>query len=334
MRAFSYARPDTPSDAVHALVDGDAATRIIAGGTTLYDLMKLDIEAPTRVVDVTGLIELASFDTSGERELIFGALARMSDVAADPRLLRDYPALAESLQKAASQQLRNMATIGGNLLQRTRCAYFRGGEPFTCNKRTPGSGCAAIGGLDRGHAVLGVSDACIAVYPGDWAVALVAFDAEIDVLGPHGQRTIPVEALHREPGSTPHRETVLASNELILRVRVPATPLGRGSTYHKIRDRESYAFALASAAAAVRLENGIVREARIALGGVATRPWRSREAERAILGRSLTLEAARAAGTAAFTTAVPGRHNGYKIELGTRTVADALLIAGERAGAR
>jgi xanthine dehydrogenase YagS FAD-binding subunit len=333
MRAFSYARPETPSDAVHALADGDAATRVIAGGTTLYDLMKLNIETPTRVVDVTGLSELALFDTSGERELVFGALARMSDVTADSRLLLDYPALAESLHKAASQQLRNMATVGGNLLQRTRCPYFRGGEPFACNKRAPGSGCAAIGGLDRGHAVLGVSDSCIAVYPGDWAVALVAFDAEIDVLGPHGQRAIPVEALHREPGSAPDKETVLAPDELILRIRVPTTPLGRASTYHKIRDRESYAFALASAATAVRLDNGIVTEARIALGGVATRPWRSREAERALLGRPLTMEAARAAGAAAFATAVAGRRNGYKIELGARTVADALLIAGERAGA-
>jgi xanthine dehydrogenase YagS FAD-binding subunit len=334
MRAFAYSRAETPSDTVHALAAGDAGTRVIAGGTTLYDLMKLNVERPTSLIDVTGLSELAGFDTSGERELIFGALARMSDVSADARLLRDYPALAESLEKAASQQLRNMATLGGNLLQRTRCAYFRGGEPFSCNKRAPGSGCSAIGGLDRGHAVLGVSDACIAVYPGDWAVALVAFDAEIDVLGPQGQRTIAVEALHREPGSTPEIETVLAPNELILRIRVPVTLLGRASTYHKIRDRESYAFALASAATAVRLEDGVVREARIALGGVATRPWRAREAEGVLVGAPLTEETARAAGAAAFATAVAGRYNGYKIELGTRTVADALLIAGRRAGAR
>jgi xanthine dehydrogenase YagS FAD-binding subunit len=227
-----------------------------------------------------------------------------------------------------------MATVGGNLLQRTRCPYFRGGEPFECNKRAPGSGCSAIGGLDRAHAVLGVSDACIAVYPGDWAVALVAFDAQVDVLGPQGHRTIPVEALHREPGSTPERETVLAPNELILRIRVPVTPLGRGSTYHKIRDRESYAFALASAAAALRFENGIVQEARVALGGVATRPWRAREAEQVMVGAPLTEETAHLAGAAAFANAVAGRDNGYKIELGARTVADALMIAGQRAGAR
>jgi xanthine dehydrogenase YagS FAD-binding subunit len=227
-----------------------------------------------------------------------------------------------------------MATLGGNLLQRTRCAYFRGGDPFACNKRAPGSGCSAIGGLDRGHAVLGGSEACIAVYPGDWAVALVAFDAEVDVLGPAGERTIKVEELHRAPGTTPDVETVLAPNDLILRIRVPATPLGRASTYHKIRDRESYAFALASAAAAVRVEGGIVREARIALGGVATRPWRARNAETVLVGRPLTDESARAAGEAAFATAVAGRYNAYKIELGTRTVADALLIAGQRAGVR
>jgi len=334
MHAFTYARMSTPSDTVRALAAGGPGTRLIAGGTTLYDLMKLNIETPKSVIDVTGLAELAQFDTSGERELVFGALAHMSDVAADARLVQEYPALAESLQKAASQQLRNMATLGGNLLQRTRCAYFRGGEPFACNKRAPGSGCSAIGGLDRGHAVLGGSDACIAVYPGDWAVALVAFDAEVDVLGPAGERTIKVDELHRAPGATPDIETVLAPNELILRIRVPATPLGRASTYHKIRDRESYAFALASAAVAVRLDDGIVREARVALGGVATRPWRARSAETVLVGGPLTEETARAAGAAAFADAVAGRYNGYKIELGTRTVADALLIAGERAGVR
>jgi xanthine dehydrogenase YagS FAD-binding subunit len=282
-------------------------------------------------VDITGLEELTRFDTSGARELTFGALARMIDVAEDTRLEQDYPALAESLGRAASQQLRNMATLGGNLLQRTRCAYFRGGEPFACNKRRPGSGCAAIEGLDRGHAVLGGSDSCIAVYPGDFAVALLAFDAEIDVLGPHGQRAMPVEALHRAPGDTPEIETVLEPGELILRVRVPATPLGRASTYHKIRDRESYAFALTSAAAAIRLDGDVVREAHIALGGVATRPWRAREAERALVGRALTPASARAAGDAAFAQARAGRQNGFKIELGARTVADALLIAAGRA---
>ncbi|WP_407530758.1 FAD binding domain-containing protein [Methylobacterium oryzisoli] len=330
MRSFTYAKPASAADAVRALAAAPEG-RFLAGGTTLYDLMKLDVERPGALVDVTALPQMASVDASSPTEITFGALARMADAAEDPILRRDYPALTEGLEKAASQQLRNMATLGGNILQRTRCPYFRGGEPYACNKRAPGSGCAAIGGLDRGHAVLGGSDACIAVYPGDWAVALAAFDATVDVLGPNGARSIPMDALHREPGSTPAVETNLAHDELVLRIRVPKTPLGRASTYHKVRDRESYAFALASAAVAVRLEGGTVREARIALGGLATRPWRAREAEADLVGRPLNAETARAAGDAALRGARAGRHNGFKIELGVRTVADALLIAGTRA---
>jgi xanthine dehydrogenase YagS FAD-binding subunit len=293
--------------------------------------MKLNVETPTSIIDINFLSELSGFDTSGSTELVFGALARMSDVAADPRLVRDYPALSESLWRAASQQLRNMASVGGNLLQRTRCAYFRGGEPFACNKRNPGGGCAAQEGINRGHALLGGSEACIAVYPGDWAVALVAFDAKLDVLGARGERTIALEELHREPGTTPHVETVLELDELILRIRVPMTSLGRASTYHKIRDRESYAFALASAAAALEMDGDMVRAARIAIGGVATRPWRARAAEQTLVGRQLTLHTARAAGEAAFQGAKPGRDNAFRIELGVRTVADALMIAKSRA---
>jgi xanthine dehydrogenase YagS FAD-binding subunit len=331
MHPFTYIKPRTAAAAVRAVGSGGAGTRFLAGGTTLYDLMKLNVEAPTTVVDVTGLRELAAFDTSGSKELVFGAMALMSDVAADPRLVRDYPALSESLWKAASQQLRNMATVGGNLLQRTRCAYFRGGEPYACNKRSPGSGCAAIQGLDRGHAVLGGSPSCIAVFPGDWPVALVAFGAQVDTLSPRGERTIALESLHREPGNTPHIEHVLAPDELIVRIRVPVTPLGRASTYHKIRDRESYAFALASAAVALQMDGDMVRDARVAVGGVATTPWRARDAERALIGRPLTDATARTAGDAAFTGARPGRDNAFKIELGARTVADALLIAKGRA---
>ena len=331
MRPFSYAKPSSAAEAVRAIAAGGPGTRFLAGGTTLYDLMKLDVEMPSSIVDVNSLAELSSFDTSGSRELVFGALARMSDVAADPQLVRDYPALSESLWRAASQQLRNMASLGGNLLQRTRCAYFRGGQPFACNKRKPGSGCSAIGGIDRGHALLGGSESCIAVYPGDWAIALAAFDAKIDVLGPNGERTIGLEDLHREPGTTPHVETTLEPDELILRIRVPATALGRASTYHKIRDRESYAFALASAAVALQMEGDSVRDTRIAIGGVATRPWRVREAEKILIGQRLTTQTARAAGEAAFRGAQPGQHNRFRIELGIRTVADALLIAKRRA---
>lgn len=331
MRPFAYVKVRSVREAVRAVADGGPEARFLAGGTTLYDLMKLDVERPATVIDLTGLRELRSFDTSGRRELVFGALAPMSDVAADRRLVRRYPALSESLKKAASQQLRNMATVGANLLQRTRCPYFRGGAPFACNKRLPGSGCDAIDGLNRGHAVLGGSTSCVAVYPGDWAVALAAFEAQVDVVGRDGERTVDIRELHREPGDTPHLETVLAGDELIVRIRVPATRLGRASTYHKIRDRESYAFALASAAVALALRHDQVIAARVALGGVATRPWRAYEAERLLTGRRLTRERALAAGNAAFAAARQLQHNAYKVELGAHTVADALMIAKERA---
>lgn len=329
MREFTLIRARSTGQALQALAAHPQA-RLMAGGTTLYDLMKLGVERPQAVIDINGIDELRTFDTSGQRELVFGALARMSDVAADKRLVAEYPALSESLWRAASQQLRNMASLGGNVLQRTRCAYFRGGEPFACNKRAPGSGCAAIGGIDRGHALLGGSPHCIATYPGDFAVALVAFDAVLDVIGPNGPRTLPVEALHRLPGDRPDLETTLAPGEIIVRIRVPATTLGRASVYHKIRDRESYAFALSSAAVAVTLVGGKVEQARIALGGVATKPWRARVAEQGLVGQALTLETALAAGFAAFMDARAGEHNAFRIELGARTVADALMIASSR----
>ena len=331
MRPFTYIKPATAADAVRAIAAAGPGARFLAGGTTLYDLMKLNVETPSSIVDVNSLTELSDFDTSGSSELVFGALSRMSDVAADGRLVRDYPALSESLWRGASQQLRNMASLGGNLLQRTRCAYFRGGEPFACNKRKPGSGCAAREGTNRGHALLGGSDTCIAVYPGDWAVALSAFDAKIDVLGPKGQRTIALEDLHREPGVRPDVETTLEFAELILRIRVPTTPLGRASTYHKIRDRESFAFALTSAAVALQMDGDTVRDVRIAVGGLATRPWRARAAEQTLVGRPLTAQAARAAGEAALDGAKASDENRFRIELGARTVADALMIAKQRA---
>jgi xanthine dehydrogenase YagS FAD-binding subunit len=330
MQPFAYARVETPADAVRAVVAGGPGTRFLAGGTTLYDLMKLNIERPIRLIDVTRLAGIDKIDIDGS-ELVFGALARMSDVAAHPQIVAEYPMLSESLWRAASQQLRNMATLGGNLLQRTRCAYFRGGEPFACNKRKRGSGCAAQQGIDRGHALLGGSDACIAVYPGDLAIALVALDARIDVLGQNGERTLRVEDLHREPGQTPDLETTLEHGELILRIRVPKSSLGRASTYHKIRDRESYAFALASAAVALDMDGEIVREARIAIGGLATRPWRTRAAEQALVGKALTPQIAREAGDLALHGAKAGRDNAFRIELGARTVADALMIAKQRA---
>lgn len=333
MRSFEYTKAASAQDAVQTL----AASRhrrsyFLAGGTTLLDLMKLDVERPDHVIDISAIPELAAFDVSGADELVFGALARMSDIAADPFLRRHYPALSEALWKAASQQLRNMATIGGNLVQRTRCAYFRN-PGYPCNKREPGSGCAALEGIHRGHAILGVSEACIAVYPGDWAIALAAFDAVVDTLGPNGPRSIPLLELHREPGTTPQSETVLARGELIVRVRVPVTRLGKGSTYHKIRDRASYAFALTSAAAALELREGRVHDARIALGGVATRPWRAYQAERSLIGQVLDEASARRAGELAFAGAQTRPLNAFKVPLGVNTVVEALRIARQRAEA-
>ncbi|WP_121115355.1 FAD binding domain-containing protein [Croceibacterium ferulae] len=336
MRAFSYARPETPAAAIEAFVAAGSGARYIAGGTTLYDLMKLRVEQPTHLIDVTAIRGLDEIATDGDM-LRFGALAPMSAVAADRTLQRDYPVLVEALSKAASQQLRNMATVGGNLLQRTRCLYFRNGagsastaNVYPCNKREPGAGCAAQDGIDRGQAVLGQSAACNAVSPGDWPVALVAMDAQLELLGPEGARTIPVAELYRPPGDTPHLEFTLQPAEIVTGIAVPATRAGRHSTYHKIRDRESYAFALASAAVALELDGDIVRRAHVALGGVATQPWRAAAAEQALLGQRVTPDIANAAGRAALQGARAGHHNGFKIELGARTVADAILIAAAR----
>ena len=336
MKSFGYDRPESAADAIAAFTAAGAGARYIAGGTTLYDLMKLNVERPDHLIDVTAIRGLDGIETSGE-QLRFGALVPMSAVATDPVVLRDYPVLAEALSKAASQQLRNMASVGGNLLQRTRCPYFRNGASgvstgnvYPCNKRDPGSGCAAIDGLDRGQAVLGQSDACTAVSPGDWPVALVALDAVAEIRGQGGTRTIAVADLYRLPGATPHLEFTLQPGELITAIMVPRTVAGRRSTYHKVRDRESYAFALASAAVALEMVGNTVTAARIALGGVATRPWRAHAAEQALIGRTLDAQSALVAGRIAFEEAKPGRHNGFKIELGVRTVADALLIAASR----
>jgi xanthine dehydrogenase YagS FAD-binding subunit len=331
MRPFMYAKPSTVAEAVDALAAAGPSARVLAGGTTLYDLLKLEIETPPMVFDIHRIAELNTINTTGSTELVFGAGARMSDVADDPIVRSEYPALSESLWHAASPQLRNMATLGGNLLQRTRCGYFRGGETFACNKRNPGSGCDARDGIDTAHAVLGTSESCIATYPGDLAAALLVFDAVVDVASVRGERTVAVAELHREPGDTPEREHTLEADELVVRIRVPVTRVGRASTYLKIRPRESYAFALAAAAVALELrEDGRVADCRIALGGVATRPWRAGDAERSLISKALTPDAAGRAGEIAFAGARAGRLNGFKIELGMRTVVDALRIAGER----
>lgn len=324
MRPFAYERAGDPAAAVRAAASGAA---ILAGGTTLLDLMKLDVLRPERVADVNGLAALGEVraEAGGLR---LGALARMAEVAADPAVQRDYPVIAESLRLAASAQLRNMASLGGNVLQRTRCAYFRDVSYGACNKRAPGSGCAALGGVNRLHAVLGTSEHCIASYPGDFAQALIALDASVETEGPGGPRRFPFAALHRRPGDRPDLETTLGAGELITGFVVPALPWARRSRYVKVRDRESYAFAIASAAVVLDLGDGQrVREARIALGGVATTPWRAREAEAVLAGQVLDEATASRAADAAFRDARTHGENGFKPELGRRTLVRALLEA-------
>ena len=326
MQPFTYNRAATLEEAFH--LAGQPGAALMAGGTTMVDLMRGDLMAPASIVDIGHLQELAAFDTSGP-VLRFGALARMADVAEDATLLHDYPALAESLQLAASQQLRNAATVGGNLLQRTRCVYFRDGVS-ACNKRAPGSGCAALDGVTREMALFGASDRCIATYPGDWGYTLAAFDTSVEVRSASGTRIIPYPELHVAYGDDPAAETTLRPGEIITAILVEATSMGRHSTYIKVRDRQSYAYAVVSAAVALRMEGGVVKEARVALGGVATKPWRSREAEAALAGVALDEGTALAAGHAAFAGAKPLAENGFKIELGARAVARAALVASKR----
>ena len=328
MERFSYAAPRTVKDAVLELSSSENV-KVLAGGTTLVDLMKNGVERPQRLIDVTGIRELNEFAIDGD-ELRFGALVRMSAVADHPEIKRRHPILSEALWRGASQQLRNMATLGGNVLQRTRCAYFRDPQ-YPCNKRQPGTGCAAIDGINRGHALLGTSEFCIATYPGDWATALTAVDASFDTMSPRGARTISIHDLHVEPGRTPDIEHTLAADELIVRTRIPTRNAYRASTYQKIRDRASYAFALASAAVALDIQGDLVRDARIAIGGVATRPWRARDAERSLIGLRLDEHAARHAGELAYVNAHTTPQNAFRVPLGIAAVERALMIARERA---
>jgi len=334
MHPFTYQRADTPSAAVAAFgqVRGADAlaspVQYIAGGTTLVDLMKLDVMRPEKLIDINALdhTSLGQIE-AGHNGLKLGAMARMADAAEHPMVKRDYPVIAQSLQLAASQQLRNMAALGGNVLQRTRCPYFRDTSYAECNKRNPGSGCAAIDGYNRSHAVLGVSDRCIATYPGDFAQALIALDASMEILGPNDRRTLEFAALHRQPGDAPEVETRLAPGEMIASFLVPAAPWTRRSLYLKIRDRQSYEFALASAAVALDLAGNIVRDVRIALGGVATVPWRAKAAEQVLRGKALDEANAQAAAEAAFAEARTFKHNAFKVALGQRTLMRALSEA-------
>ena len=322
MKRFDFHRAASPADAIAAAAAEGAV--LLGGGTNLLDLMKGNVVRPDRLVDVTHLPGLDRIERRPDGSTRIGALVRNGDLAHDPAFAKTYPAVAEALLSGASAQLRNAATTGGNLLQRTRCPYFTDGVS-ACNKREPGSGCDAIGGETRLHAVLGTSDDCIATYPGDWAQAMLALDATVEILGPSGQRRIPFAALHRPPGTTPNVETSLAAGDLITAFTVPAGPWTQRSLYLKLRDRQSYEFALASAAVALDMADGTVRDARIALGGVATTPWRAAEAEAILKGKPFDEAIATAAAKAAFAGARTREHNAYKVALGQETLVRALL---------
>lgn len=324
MKAFDYVSPSTVGDAVR-LVGERAGAGFIAGGTDLLNLMKDGAQAHDRIVDINAL-PLADVVQRGG-VIRIGALARMTDVAAHPVVRRALPVVSQALLASASPQVRNMAAIGGNLLQRTRCGYFRdAGSP--CNKRVPGSGCPALEGQNRGHAVLGGSDHCIAVHPSDFAVALLAVDAVILTQGPSGPRRIPMGEFHLLPGATPDRETALAHGELIVGVEVPATPMAAKSAYLKLRDRTTFEFAVVAVAAALDLRGNVVRDLRLTFGGVATKPWRSLEAEAALRGKRITDATLAAAGQALVAGAVARAGNAFKVDLVQRALSGHLRELG------
>ena len=324
MRPFKYVRSDDPATAVQA-VSRNQSAKFVAGGTNLIDLMKEDIERPTELVDISRL-NLAQI-RSTSNGISIGALAKNTDTANHPSVRQQYPLISMAILAGASGQLRNMATNGGNLMQRTRCQYFYD-ISMPCNKREPGSGCAAIGGLNRIHAIFGQSDKCIATYPGDMANSLYALDAVVRIRGTNGQeRTIPVQAFHRLPGDTPEKDNNLAHGELILGIDVPKNNFAKKSYYLKVRDRASYAFALVSVAAALETRGENIRQARIVLGSVAHKPWRSTEAEQVLVGKPANDATFKAAAEAAMRDAKPLEHNAYKIELGKRAIVLALQRA-------
>jgi xanthine dehydrogenase YagS FAD-binding subunit len=326
MKNFDYVRPKTVREATSAAAEPGAA--YLAAGTNLLDLMKGGVTKPDRLVDITHLPGLDRIEDLADGSVRVGALVRNADLAHDRNFVRRFPAVAEALLSGASAQLRNAATVGGNLLQRTRCAYFY--DPASaCNKRNPGAGCDALGGDNRLHAILGWSESCIATHPSDFCVALVALDAVVEIEGKTERREIPLEAFHRLPGDRPDRETVLEPGEMIVAVRLPAEAAGFAAhaRYLKVRDRTSYAFAIVSAAAALRIEANVIAQARVAMGGVALKPWRAREVEQILVGaRADTGLFARAA-MAALADARPSGDNAFKIELARRVVARALALA-------
>jgi xanthine dehydrogenase YagS FAD-binding subunit len=326
MKTFDYVRPATVREAVSAAAEQGAA--YLAAGTNLLDLMKGGVSKPERLVDITHLPGLDRIDELADGGVRIGALVRNADLAHNRDVARRFPVLAEALLSGASAQLRNAATVGGNLLQRTRCAYFY--DPASaCNKRDPGAGCDARGGDNRLHAILGWSDSCIATHPSDFCVALAALDAVVEIEGKNGRREIPLDSFHRLPGDRPDRETVLEPGELIVAVRLPAEAarFAAHGRYLKVRDRTSYAFAVVSAAAALAIESGTITQARIAIGGVALKPWRAREAEQILIGARPDTAVFAGAAATALADAKPSGDNAFKIELARRVVARALALA-------
>jgi xanthine dehydrogenase YagS FAD-binding subunit len=321
VRPLSYARPHDAATAV-AMVRDDPAAAFLAGGTTEVDLLRIGVARHDLLVDINDL-PYRDVEDRPDGGLRLGALARMTDVARDPRVAERYPAVARSLLLGASEQLRNMASMGGNLCQRVRCAYFRDGVS-PCNKRDPGTGCAALDGLNRGHAVLGTSEHCIATHPSDVAVSLVAFDAVVHAIGPSGVREIPIDDFYLPPGNTPHVEHPLARGDLIVAVDLPPAPIARRSTYLKFRDRQSYEFALVSVATALEVADGTVAGVRIALGGVGTKPWRARRAEERLTGAPATAASFADAAAAELSAARVREHNAFKVPLAQRAIVRAL----------
>jgi xanthine dehydrogenase YagS FAD-binding subunit len=324
MRPFRYVRASDPTAAAQAVAANPQA-KFLAGGTNILDLMKEDVERPSELVDVTRLKLSQIKATRGGVSI--GALATNTDTANHALIRRDYPLLAQAIVAGASGQLRNMATNGGNLLQRTRCPYFYD-TAMPCNKREPGTGCGAREGLNRMHAILGWSEKCVATYPGDMANALYALDAVVRLRDAAGrERTIRIDDFHRLPGNTPERDTNVQHGELVTAIELPKSNFARHSYYLKVRDRASYAFALVAVAAALELDRDTIRQARVVLGGVAHKPWRSREAEAAIAGKRASEETFRQAAEAALQDAQPLAHNAFKVELGKRAVVRALMRA-------
>ena len=321
---FQYARANDVADAVRQMA-ADPTAKFIAGGTNLIDLMKEDVERPSRLIDISRL-PLKAIEETADGGLRIGALVPNSDLAYHPLIEQRYPMLSCAILAGASQQLRNMASTGGNLLQRTRCYYFYD-IATPCNKREPGSGCSAINGLNRIHAILGASEACIATHPSDMCVALAALDAKVHVNGPAGERTIAFSEFHRLPGNTPQRDTNLHRNDIVTAVELPARGFASNYTYLKLRDRLSYAFALVSIAAALELEGRTIKEARLALGGVAHKPWRDIAAEAALRGQAADQAAFRHAADLLLRDAKGYAHNSFKIELARRGIVRALMQA-------